>query len=529
MSRFTRLRGAKRLTAPRRIAGLAVLAALSGCVIVVRSLSVEEVPKPEASETVVESPLKAFLASGEIVVFPTGSVVSPDQVVGEGVRYSLDLEESRRVSSLPMDSIVGLEAFDGSINGGATVLASIGATAGVVLAAVGIACAADPKCFGSCPTVYTWEDGSEVLEAEAFSYSIAPLLEGRDVDRLGARPDGDGVLRLELRNEALETHYINHLEILQVDHLASRSAFPTESGRIVTVGRIQGVRSAVDRSGRSLEDSLGVRDGIAPSSPLARLESVTPEDHHDWIELVFPTPAEPTAALVLRLRNSLLNSVLFYDLMLGARGAEALNWLGRDIKRIDEAVELGRWFQETMGLRVEVHDGAAWREVARVPDTGPIAWEELAVRVPVPDTPELRVRLSFLVDEWRIDWVALGAGVEEADAKIVPLASVARIDAEPDASIVDLLAEPDDRYLITSAATAFSLEFRPTPSQAEQTFFLSSQGYYTEWIRPEWIRTGSPEVPFSPDGNTAVELVDRWMSVKDEFEARFFATRIPVR
>jgi hypothetical protein len=44
-----------------------------------------------------------------------------------------------------------------------------------------------------------------VLHAEAFSYSIAPLLEARDVDRLATQPDADGHLRIEVRNEALET------------------------------------------------------------------------------------------------------------------------------------------------------------------------------------------------------------------------------------------------------------------------------------------------------------------------------------
>jgi hypothetical protein len=36
--------------------------------------------------------------------------------------------------------------------------------------------------FGSCPTVYSTTGDESLFEAESFSYSIAPLLEARDVD-----------------------------------------------------------------------------------------------------------------------------------------------------------------------------------------------------------------------------------------------------------------------------------------------------------------------------------------------------------
>ena len=57
-----------------------------------------------------------------------------------------------------------------------------------------------------------------MLEAEAFSYSIAPMFESRDVDRLAVGVDDQGEVRLEVRNEALETHYINHFELIEVGH-----------------------------------------------------------------------------------------------------------------------------------------------------------------------------------------------------------------------------------------------------------------------------------------------------------------------
>jgi hypothetical protein len=203
--------------------------------------------------------------------------------------------------------------------------------------------------------------------------------------------------------------------------------------------------------------------------------------------------------------------------------------------RIGEAVELGRWFQETMGLRISVRDGDGWREVARLADTGPIAWEEVAVRIPVDRGEEVHVRLTFLVDEWRIDYAALGAGTERATVSGLPVSTIGRIDSpSADEAARRLLSEPDEDYLITTPGTALALEIEPSRElvRGERTFFLSSQGYYTEWIRPDWLRSSMDEeerAEFRPSAEVIEELMARWLAQREDYEVRFHDTRIPVR
>lgn len=512
-----------------RLIPLVALGLSTACI--VRTVSVESMTRDQAVGTNVRSPLKAFHTNGTITVFPRGARVSEDQVIGQGTHYSLDLRRSTQVASVPLDSIVGIEAFHDGVNPAATLTGSVLIAAGVVIGAVAIACIADPKCFGSCPTIYSYEDGSEVLEAEAFSYSISPLLEGRDVDLLGVRPDADGILSLEIRNEALETHYINHLELLEARHDPGRRAYPNEAGRIVSVGPVLSASDARDRDGVSRAAELRSRDDLVFASSEERMRAVTSADYRDHVELTFPRPATDSAALVLRLRNSLLNSVLFYDLMLGSQGAEALQWLGTDVNRIGEAVELGRWFYETMGMRISVEDSEGWVPVARIGDSGPIAWKELAVTVPVPETDELRIRLTFLADEWRIDYAALAPSVERAEVRPLPVMSVGRIGGAANAEFRARLAEPDEDYLVTTAGTALAVHFRASPvaDDADRTFFLASQGYYTEWIRPQWIRSAASSDGFRTSPDLVVDLMSRWLEEKQEFEKRFYETRIPVR
>ena len=56
--------------------------------------------------------------------------------------------------------------------------------------------------FGSCPTVYAEVEGQKLIQMEAFSYSIAPLFESRDVAALSAGEDEEGRISLELKKRS---------------------------------------------------------------------------------------------------------------------------------------------------------------------------------------------------------------------------------------------------------------------------------------------------------------------------------------
>jgi hypothetical protein len=481
----------------------------------------------------VESALRVFLADGSVIVFPEGAEVGVDQVRGyrTGARFDLARTPEGPQDAVPLDSVIGMEAFDNRTDPGLSILASVGVTALAVGATIGLVCAADPKCFGSCPTVYSYDDQGEVLEAETFSYSISPLLEGRDVDRLSVAADPDGSVTLEVRNEALETHYINHLELLEVRHGPEERVLPDPGNEALVVGSLRPVGVVRDRDGRDVTATVAVRDGDPFASSDVRLAAVTQTDDRDWLELTLPAAPADSVALVLRLRNSLLNTVLFYDFMLSRQGATALDWMARDVERIGTAVELGRWFRETMGLRLEVEGPGGYAEVARMGDTGPIAWKEMAFVVPVQPGEPTRLRLSFLTDEWRIDHMTWSPQMARprltvhAPAALEPL-TIAAVDDG-----LARVSAPDEEYLVTTAGAAFEVRFE-TGAVAEdvrRTFLLSSQGYYSEWVRPMWVRAGADPTPFEPTDALLPELMARWMEVKGPMEDAFHDTRIPVR
>ncbi|MGH7469392.1 MAG: hypothetical protein ACRENP_15685 [Longimicrobiales bacterium] len=509
---------------------------LSGCFHVYREVRVAEVFR-SVQPTVVRAAVRAHLRDGSVVVYPNGLTVSQTDLVGSGTRHDALRVTSAPAGTISMDSVLGLESYTPSVNAaqsvGTSVLATIGVTVLTVGGMIAIACAANPKCFGSCPTVYSTSASGELLEAELFSYSVAPLLEGRDVDLLAVQADANGRVQLEIRNEALETHLINHLELLEVRHASGEGVVPDARGRPIVLGARTAPAHARDRSGRDVRALLAMRDSSHFASAAARLERVTVTDFRDHIDLTLPRPAgRDSIALVLRLRNTLLNTVLFYDLMLGSAGAQALDWLGTDLQRIGPAVALGMWYRSRLGLWVSVEQNGSFAEVERLPDAGPIAWKDVAVLVPVPPQGDsMRVRLSFVTDEWRIDQVSIALDARRPTPRSWPAHTTLTSSGAPSPDALARLSRPDEAYLETGPGVTFVVRFEtgPLAPGESRTFLLSSQGYYTEWVRPDWIRNSTSPAPFAPGDSTLLEALRRWRTVKDEFEQRFHETRIPVR
>ncbi|MDQ3697797.1 MAG: hypothetical protein M3373_07205 [Gemmatimonadota bacterium] len=499
---------------------------VSGCIF--NRLSVEDVPRSEAL-TVVTSPVKAHMLDGSTVVFSKGATVGNGFVRGEGERYALGSTNPVVVVVVPLDSVVGMETYQLRVDIAPTILAS---TAALVLGA-GVATVAAVAMFGSCPTFYSDSSGKFVLEAEGFSYSIAPLFEQRDVDRLRTGAAPDGTVHLEVRNEALETHYINHLELIETRHRRGETVVPDQRGFPLVVGELSPALSARDRAGRNVSRVLASADGDIFATDSGTLAAADSTDLEDYVDITAPRPGTgDSIAIVFRLRNSLLNTVLMYDGMLADPGAASLDWLGSDIQKITNAIDLGRWYAKHMGMRISVRDGGEYRQVARFGDKGPIAFHDVAVIIPAPKGDSIRVRLSFVADNWRIDKVSFATKFFHAPVRTISLHTVVGSDGVADTAAFAALAAADDRYLSTAPGQRFSALFvaGPIASDSARTFLLASQGYYTEWVRGSWInRKGAAASPFVANEASIARAIGRWRSKQADLEHQFYSTAIPTR
>ena len=517
---------ARRRLLPCAFVPLLLLAILSISACVILTGKAEVAPVDLASPVTLTSPVKAHLRDGTTVLYRRGVTVAAESLEGPGVRYSLTLADSAPVTAVAIADVAGMESFR-RVNEpmSSTALSLLGTAAlGALGAAVAVAI------FGSCPTVYSDSAGHQLLEAEGFSYSIAPLFEARDVDRLKALPDARGQVRLEVRNEAAETHFLNQLELLDVEHLPGETVVPDPEGRPVAAQRVAALAPVLDRAGRDVSPLLAAADGTLFASDTGRVRSARAGDLYD--DLTFTLPATPadSALVVLRLRNSLLTTVLFYDVMIRAQGARALDWMGADLADLGSVVELGRWYRREMGLRVEVERAGAWTEVAWIRDVGPIAFEEVGIAVPVTPGVPSRVRLVFPADSWRIDALGVASGLRRPAFRRVPLAASLGRDGGDIPAVRERLAAPDGSYLETRPGQYFTAVFEAGPAPAgTRTLLLATQGYYTEWLRPAWLRPSAAPSRFVPDSTSLEQALALWRVSRDSLERQFDATKIPVR
>lgn len=512
------------ITRARTIAIAATLISAGACVF--RSVETRELPK--TAPTTVATPVKVHLVDGSTVIYAAGAQIGNGQINGVGgVRHDIS-GRSTPVFAIALDSVVGVETFKDKINMPATVLGSAGVLAAGVVATAGLAVAL----FGSCPTFYSDSANTPVLQGEGFSYAIAPLFEHRDIDRLRMTTGPDGILRLQVRNEALETHYINHLEVLEVRHDAGQTAVSDERGRPVLLRNLRTPASVTDRAGRNVIAQVRSLDGALFSSDPALVASRTSADLTDHLDFsVAPPAGTDSVAVVLRLRNSLLNTVLLYEEVLAASGARSLDWMGKDLDRISTALELGKWYTEKMGMSVQVRGDGGYRQIAKIADTGPIAYHDVVVLVPVSADGTADVRLSFVADNWRVESIAYASEFERTESRVLPLAGVTSPDGSVRTDAVRSLTSADDRYLQTTPGQSFSITFdagRPEVA-GNRTFFLAAQGYYVEWMRASWLQQPRTSEPFKPSDERLLAALQSWAGQRDAFERQFYSSKIPVR
>jgi hypothetical protein len=500
---------------------------------VVYETEVEPIEYEEQSESLisVESPVKAHLQDGSTIVYPKGITIEDGIVKGQGFKYDITLGHSEPVTEVNLDEVAAMETYQNQVNAVSTVVGSTAATAGAVVVSAALAVAI----FGSCPTTYSLEGVEPILEAESFSYSIAPGFEARDVDRLGIKPGPRGTVELEIRNEALETHYINHIELMEVVHSDAESVFPDPKGHPIVVGSLRAPDVVTDRSGRRIDSIVGAADGKAWRTDAVRLQNVSADDMEDYVDLEFDMPtAGREAALVLRLRNSLLNTVLFYDVMLKGQGFRALDWMGEDLGRLGPKYKLASWYRKKMGMRVSIWDKGRYMQVATIGDTGPIAWDELAIPLPAVKGKKLRIRLSFVADNWRIDYLALATKVRNAKARKIPVAKVTGAAGDELSQARKNLHAADAAYVITKPGEYIRLRFDvgAAPHDLKRTYFLAAEGYYIEWMRKDWLESTSASTFVPNDTSLQAALLTAlhlWAPQREAFREQFESTRINTR
>jgi hypothetical protein len=337
------------------------------------------------------------------------------------------------------------------------------------------------------------------------------------------------LLSFEIRNEALETHYINHLELIEIYQKPEWFSLPAVNGVPLSLDNFVNLNRAVNKAGEDLLEKF-----LKPDDNFYSTNEMESPDELNWdfIELEFDPQTTENMALHIRARNTLFSTVLLYDFLLAGRGIDALNWLSSGLETVSEVVALGDFYQRYTGIRIDQKINGEYHEIGRIKNVGPIAWKDLALEFQnYPESGNIQLRLRFLSDTWQIDQLRLATSVLQPQINRIPVSMIKDQQDNKNEEVKARVLAADQLYLITYPGQKFTVSFQTSnpPPGMEPVYFLGTRGYYTEWMRADWIR--DPDPFFKPDYSEKMmmRVQKQWMSVKDDFEKTFFETKIPVQ
>lgn len=509
-----------------------LLAILSGCFFPRTEATL--FPSAHVSEVLQTKALtKIFLKDGSMCIVKGVMTDSAGLHAGEGNWYSATgaaMPMGRRIFAY--DSIVALTVFEEKITG-ASALGSVLGIAYSPIIPIAIYCLGCPKCcFGSCPTIY--DSAHAVLLAEAFSPSISRLLEAEDLDKLNVHTTGSH-LTLRVTNEALETHYMNQFSIRVVDHDASISVYPTPERGLVSFRRRETPLRLSNRAGDDLRPLLSQQDSLQYRSGSEMVDRFARSLEWDYVDIDLPRSAS-APRLFLRYKNTLLSTVLFYDVVLASQGAAGLQWTEKMNTDSAYAAQFAQIYQTFAGLELLERKAGRWQHVTSFVDAGPLTWRETGCATAAePGDSMIHLRLKFFPDNVLIDQIAFDTTTTppafvEREGRLVHASAKSKNET---ARVSAALTAADTEYIVTEPGDAYELSYDlpPAASGMVRSVFLRSFGYYNEWIRGSWIR--QPDAASAFDINnipaTLERLAESWRANRALLEETFFRTRVQLK
>ena len=490
---------------------------------IVNTRNVYETPQLSPDSVSLENNyIKVHLTNGFLAVLNSWEIDDKEQLItGNGFYYNTN-RVSTSVNSKSMifnyEDIVLVETNEYK---GFNLISPLLTIVTTVFAIVTIPCVGDPKvCFGSCPTYYLHQDNALLLQAEGFSSSITKSMEATDIDYLADfKPGNKDDIKIELVNEAMETHYIRKTELLAVERKKEEEIIHGND-RFYAVSELSLPKSAIG-SGQDLLESLKLRDGIeywsaSDSADLTKKESLI---------LEFDQHYGPDAAIAITQRQSLMTTFLFYQSMayMGSK-------LGELIAAYERASPIVRNAQKTMydilgGVEVSVLINGKWKKVGTIDEQGPIASDTHLL--PVKHKGKFtKIKLTMTKGLWRIDQVAVYTVIGEREPNVLRANKLIN-NGDEELSLLHCLND-SSKMLVNGPGTSYTLVFE-RPGMDNFSLFLRSQGYYTEWMRSEWLKEENTEMVQLMIKNPAKwlrQMSPKYKLAEPVLESQFWSSKI---
>jgi hypothetical protein len=473
---------------------------------------------------------KVHFKNGDVSVLEKWDInKNKDTIIGQGKLYDFNrvqIEEGSLSFSVDEIAIVETNQLEAIKSRDRERIAALSVLTGANVV-LDVFCIANPKaCFGSCPTFYVDENSSiHSANAEGFSSSTSPCFEKKDLDPLQYNTSSKAFF-LTMKNEALETHMVNELSIEAVLKNKNEKVYVDKKNNYYKSNQLF----------RPTKATVGQKDIKSKISRLDDLEYFSTTDSTDLfaqeeIILEFDHLPKGEFGLTLNYRQTLLSTFLFYT-GISYMGDEAADYVAK---------------METNGLMRQIvqnqhdkfgriklsswdSDNKEWKPIEEFDEKGPIA--KNLILAPIfnknPQKDKLKIKLELTKGLWRLDYIGLDLIDTIANPIIIYPSEIEVIDGA-DYTIKDIKSD-DKNYLISFPGNEFKFKFDlpETSNSQDYELFLSSKGYYLEWIRQDWIK-GKNIVKLNKmlmnDTQTWTDLAKEFKTMEHEMETVFWNSK----
>jgi hypothetical protein len=503
--------------------------------------------------------IKLHYADGSVIIYRDW-VIDQHQVKGVASKYDLErkmIYEHKHVQS-PLSEVEFVETNQAVDLKDERVPVIV--TSAVITVVIGGICvlaflATGKACFGSCPTIYGNPDAVGHILAESFSDAIAKSLENQDIDPLlGVRANQKQQVELAITNEAYESHLIRKMDLLAFD-VGGQNEIYHQGNRFFEISQKHSMTRCLH-----LEDQTDCLELIKTEDHQEALSKTDEKDLglKETYRLAINVNQTPTQsksnhtpfkiqktdryALTLTIRNSLLNTFLFYQAWAWL-GAKAGDWLAK----LNHAKEPGAIFNRISKIFGDLQVNARlntvdqkgdWINLGAYDEIGPIAQERVLYEIPIewmdqmtkqPSQDwEIEFELFASRSNYRIDMIQFVKLEREHQPRLVSLQFL----KNQDGSIHELGTQTliaGQKHFLIQPAEHFILSYHDQKATNQTQYFLAATGYYLEWMQKGWQGEANEDRLIDLISNPAQvlkELAPTYKKIEPFIDQEFWNTRV---
>lgn len=344
------------------------------------------------------------------------------------------------------------------------IMSGIGVTAGVL----GIIALIAVLTKSSCPFVYVKNGDGYEFSGEIYSGAIYKCME-RDDYLMMSFERGD-IVEFKIANHLKEKQFINHVEMMVVQHEAESKIVPDRHGNLHKINESDFMAPLATVNTSSIAEADLNYHIFCEKQTGKTLPSLS---------LSFANPIhKKEAVLTVVAKNSMFGDYVFGEFT-KLFGSQYDEWIA--LQRNGDAQEHLQWAQDQgLLLKAYIKTKKGWEFVDYFNPVGPLGERDLAMKLDLTrvagDIVEIKLESGFMF--WEINKVTLSYNSMQVKGERLEF-EAARTKEGSDVS--SLIADPDQQYLEQpSIGDEASFQFKAPVllTSSKQTYFLHVKGYY---------------------------------------------------